>query len=141
MKFLAVLILFFGGLKLCAQDFSIIGKWQSKDFGQTTIFHFKSDSTVDVIVNNDTFNKWTLFEEFALSSSFLINTKVWPNQLDLIFKKTSNGELWSQAECIFKKLKGGQLMICFIQGKNVRPTTFETKTGNQQFCITFQKIE
>lgn len=141
MKFLIALILLLGGLELCAQDFSILGKWQSKDFGQTTTFHFKKDSTVVVILNSDTFNRWTIFEDVALSTSFLIKINVLPYQLDMIIKKTSNGDLWSQAECIFKELKGGQLMICFIQGKNVRPTVFETKTRDGQFCLTFNRIQ
>lgn len=140
MKFLITLMLLLGGLESYAQDFSIIGKWQSKDFGQTTIFHFKADSTVDIIVNSDTFNKWTILEVYALATSFKINATVLPCQLDFSITKVSSGELWGESKHIFKKINGGLLMICFIQGENVRPTTFVTKTREDQFCLTFKRI-
>ena len=134
-------MLLLGGLELYSQNFSIIGKWQSKDFGQTTIFHFKADSTVDIIINSDTVNRWTILEDIALSTSFTINATVLPYQLDFVIKRATSGEFFGESKHIFKNINGGQLMICFIQDENVRPTTFETKTRDKQFCLTFKKIQ
>lgn len=140
MKFLIALMLILGGLELCAQDFSILGKWQSKDFGQTTIFHFKADSTVEIISGSDSFNTAPFRENIAVYNKFTINTIATPFELDFITRELITGVLVMKIQVIFKPINGGQFMMCYNEFGEGRPTTLVTKSWEHQFCLTFKRI-
>ncbi|MDI1233592.1 MAG: hypothetical protein PSX81_04870 [bacterium] len=140
MKLLISLILLFGGVELCAQKISLIGKWKSTNYGETTTMVFQSDSSVIFISGqSDTFNREIFNEKIKIIFTYSFNDSASPSQINLVGRTLPTLKTSMRIEGIYKFISKDKLLIRFGFNGEVRPKDFHSIGG--QTMITLIRIE